>query len=290
MSTEIVQHQAGTTVEKIEWARAMAPSNLLPRQFQGNPANLLYAVEYADSLGIERINAITSIHVIEGKPTASADLIAGMARRAGHRLRVSGDDSRAVAELIRADDPEFVYRAEWTLDKAKSAGLTGKGVWKNYPGAMLRSRAITEVCRMGASDALLGVVYTPEEMGAEVDAQGAPTRPSAPVPSAPRQALREALGNRAPMEVTPDPEEPAALAHMPAEDAPQDEDAITAPQQKKMGALMREAGITERDHALSFVSQTIGRVVGSRSELTKDEAGKVIDALEADSAQQGGED
>lgn len=66
------------------------------------------------------------------------------------------------------------------------------------------------------------------------------------------------------------------------------EDRITDAQQRKLGALMREAGITERDHALSFVSQTIGRVVGSRSELTKAEAGAVIDALEADAAQSGG--
>jgi hypothetical protein len=39
---------------------------------------------------------------------------------------------------------------------------------------MLRSRAITEVARQGASDALYGVVYSPEEMGADVDQAGAP--------------------------------------------------------------------------------------------------------------------
>ena len=37
---------------------------------------------------------------------------------------------------------------------------------------MLRARAITEVARMGASDALYGVIYTPEELGAKVDEDG----------------------------------------------------------------------------------------------------------------------
>lgn len=178
--TEIVP--ANTMSAKIEYAKALAHSNLLPKQYQQQPANLLYALEYADALGVSPINAITSIHVIEGKPSASADLIAAMIRRAGHKLRVSGNDQSARAVLIRADDPEFEYVAEWTMEKARAAGVTNKSVWKNYPSAMLRSRAITEVARMGASDALFGVVYTPEELGAEVSHDGRPTKPAA-VPS-----------------------------------------------------------------------------------------------------------
>jgi hypothetical protein len=173
--TELVP--ANTMSAKIEYAKALAHSNLLPKQYQQQPANLLYALEYADALGVSPINAITSIHVIEGKPSASADLIAAMIRRAGHKLRVSGNDQSARAVLIRADDPEFEYVAEWTMDKARAAGVTNKSVWKNYPSAMLRSRAITEVARMGASDALFGVVYTPEELGAEVSHDGQPTKP-----------------------------------------------------------------------------------------------------------------
>jgi hypothetical protein len=163
-----------TVAEKIQYAKAMAESNLLPRHYQRQPANLLIALEYAEAFGIAPINAITSVFVVDGKPSASADLIAAMVRRAGHKLRVTGDDTHAVAELIRADDPDFTYRAEWNLDKAKQAGLIGKGTWKAYPGALLRARAITEVARMGASDALFGVIYTPEEIGADVNEDGLP--------------------------------------------------------------------------------------------------------------------
>jgi hypothetical protein len=171
-STELVRTEQTTLAEKMQWAKAMATATMLPKQYQRNPGNLLYALEYADALGVSRISALTSIYVIDGKPSASADLIAGMVRRAGHRLRVQGDDTYAEAHLIRADDPDFTYVARWDLDKARAAGLVGKGVWKSYPAAMLRARAITEVARMGASDALFGCVYTPEELGAEVDHDG----------------------------------------------------------------------------------------------------------------------
>lgn len=289
MTTEIVRREPTATLpEKMEWARALASSNLLPRQYQNNPGNLLFAVEYADALGVSRINAITSIHVIEGKPSASADLIASLVRRAGHKLRVSGDDTYAVAQIIRADDPEFTYECRWDLDKARSAGLLGKSVWKSYPGAMLRSRAITEVARMGASDALFGVIYSSEELGAEVDADGEIVHQvtTARAGSGSDRA-REALGvaqtggsEGSPAE-TPGAGGEAGSSPAGTPSEPSLPEGITAAQIRKLGVSMREAGLTDRDNALAYVAGVIGRTVSSRNELTKDEASRVIDALDA---------
>jgi hypothetical protein len=116
--------------------------------------------------------AMTGVHVIEGKPTASAGLISALVRRAGHRLRVTGDDTHAVAEITRRDDSKFTFRSEWTLDRARQAELLGKGTWKKYPAAMLKARAITEAARDACEEALFGLHYTAEELGAEVDEDG----------------------------------------------------------------------------------------------------------------------
>jgi len=265
--TEIVKHEGQALAAKIEWAKTMAHANLLPREYQNNPGNLLYAIEYADSLGIDRINAITSIHVINGKPTASADLIASLVRKAGHKLRISGDDTRATAQIVRADDPDFTFEAVWDVEKAKSAGLWGKGNWRNCPGAMLRARAITEVARSAASDALYGVIYTPEELGADGP------REFSPEPEAQRgvSALAEAADRvLAEPEPTPEPE--------PAKGA-----GITKAQTAKLHALVGELGLT-REQKLAGASAHAGRTITSTSELTKAEAARVIDALEAKAA------
>lgn len=193
--SEVAIRQDGPIEQKIAWAKAMAPAGLLPKAYQQNPANLFLAAELADSLGIDRINALTSIHVVEGKPSASADLMAALVRRAGHTLRVQVKEGAAKAMLIRADDPDFTFDAVWDLKRAQAAGLTGKAVWKSYPQAMLRSRAITEVIRMGASEVLVGVIYTPEELGAPVDSTGTPLEP-APVTAA--VTVDELLGGPAP--------------------------------------------------------------------------------------------
>lgn len=262
MSTDLTVPARASLPDKMQYAKAMAGSNLLPRQYQGNPANLLFALEYADALGVSPINAITSIHVIEGKPTASADLIAGLVRRAGHRLRVTGDDRSATVVLIRADDPDFEYTATWTLERAKAAGLTGKGVWKSYPAAMLRSRAITEVARMGASDALYGVIYTPEEIGAEVDADGEPTAASQP----------------APMPTTaPEPESEVVDAEV----EPDEPEPMRDKTRAQMFALFGELGIDDADRQRAGIAKIVGHPVESRGSLTEDEARAVILDLEA---------
>lgn len=185
MTLAVQQRQATGTVvdtldEKARWCQMMADGDMLPRQFRGKPANLLFAIEYADALGIPRVNALTSVHVIEGKPSASADLMASMVRKAGHKLRVTvegrGKQATVTAQLVRADDPDFTFSVTWTWQDAIDAKLQNKDNWMNYPTAMMKARAISAVIREGASDAMFGVIYTPEELGAVVDVDGNPVR------------------------------------------------------------------------------------------------------------------
>lgn len=173
MNNEIAVTTPNRIAAQIELARTMSTASLLPRQYQQNPGNLMWAIQYAEALDVHPMTAITGIHVIDGKPTASAQLIGGLVRRAGHKLRVTSTDTKAVAQVIRQDDPDFTFEVVWTIEKARTANLTGKSVWKNYPAAMLASRAITEVARLACAEALFGVIYTAEELGSnEVDEHG----------------------------------------------------------------------------------------------------------------------
>lgn len=170
-----ISEQTSDRLSELErWCQDIAASTFLPPDYRGNPANVMYAAEIADSLGLNRVRALNGLAIISGKPTMTADLMGELVRRAGHKLRISGDDTKATAVIIRADDPEFEYKCVWTIDRAKKCGLiTEKSYgWRRYPAAMLRARATTEVARMGAQDALGGVIYCPEELGANVDESG----------------------------------------------------------------------------------------------------------------------
>lgn len=174
-TTDVARVEPGQAVSlrtSMDYAQALAQSNLLPAQYRLKPANVLWALEYGRTIGLTPMAAITGVHVIEGKPTASAGLISGLVRRAGHRLRVRGDDQKAVAEIVRSDDPEYTFRAEWTMDRARTAGLANKSTWKQYPAAMLKARAVAECARDACEEVLFGLHYTPEELGAEVNEDG----------------------------------------------------------------------------------------------------------------------
>jgi hypothetical protein len=296
----VITHSSGSLEAKMQFARALATASLLPKQYQQNPGNVLIAMEFGDALGIPAIQAINSIHVIEGKPSASADLMAALVRKAGHKLRVTVTRKplRVVAQLIRADDPDNPFEAEWDEDKARTAGLLGKGNWKTYPDQMMRNRAITEVIRMGASDAMYGVIYTPEELGATVNAAGdivTVVQEDKPA-HRPGMSLREAAGH--PVDSNPhhDSSSPDPAADVPDAEIVEDKAAttdagvhvpeavqrgtITDAQVKKLAVAMKAAGITDREDALAYVMSVIERDVASRNELSKDEASQVIDKLD----------
>lgn len=152
-------------MDRLQHAQAVARSTLIPDGYRNQPANVLWAMDLADALCVPFPQVMQTMTVMRGRMTMSADLMAAVVRRAGHKLRVREQGMSVTATLIRSDDPDFEFTASWDEAKARQAGLWGqRGPWTQYPSQMLRSRAITEACRQGASDALAGTIYTPEEL------------------------------------------------------------------------------------------------------------------------------
>lgn len=164
--------------DRIEHAKIVAQSSLIPAEYRGKPADIVWAMDIGDALGVPYTQVMQSMVVARGKMTMSADLMGAVVRRAGHKLRLREDGDSVTADLIRADDPDYTFTVTWDKAKAQAAGLWGsRGPWQQYPRQMLRARAITEVCRQGASDALAGTVYTPEELEPS-PAQNSPQEPT----------------------------------------------------------------------------------------------------------------
>jgi hypothetical protein len=251
--------------EQIKLAEALAAANLLPDQYRRNPANLLWAIQYAEALGVHPMTAITGINVISGKPTASAQLIGGLVRRAGHKLRVESSDTKAIAKVIRADDPDYTFVVEWTMERARKAGLGGRGPWQSYPAAMLAARAITEVARLACPEALFGIIYTAEELGADVDEDGIVVAP----------VTVEVERVEDPFVITDD------RAELPADPEVQEGEVVLGTpaarnQKTRIAILRKELGID--DEAYRKRLQSLYGVT-SATELTTDQAADLIEKL-----------
>lgn len=312
MSTDLVVMPS--LAEQQEYAKALvylpngeaSRSSLLPAAYRDNPSNVLIAMGLGYALGLSPAQALYEIHVIEGRPAASANLMAALVRRAGHKLRIAGTAEWAQATLVRADDPDNPFVAEWTLDDAKRAGLLSKTNWTRYQKAMLRARAISDVCRAGASEALLGMEYSREELE-DVDEDTPPERTV--IQSAPTGNLRAAVKPRDRTQA----DEPEASPEQPTEaqagtpdvvdaeevtepetepDAPAEPEQpfdgrtqMTASQRGRIFALFAELGITDEDEQRAGMAHVIGRPVESRGQLSGDEAKAVIARLEEHKAE-----
>ena len=249
--------------DQMEYARAVQSANVLPTAYRGKPADIMIAVGLGQAMGLTAAESLYRIDVIQGKPTASAELIAANVRKAGHKLRVRGDETTCTATIIRADDPEFRFEVTRDLAWAKAMGLDGKDNYRKQPGTMLQWRAITAVARLACPEALYGVAYTADEIADFPRTHTAPT------------GLAAALATETVESVTVIPE--AATQTYTGELLD-----TSSQLAKRMFALFTRAGLAEKADRLAYCTDVAGRPIGSSAELTTTECDAIIRALESD--------
>jgi hypothetical protein len=277
---------------------ARRSANYRPHDYdaEATAAQVTAAILTGQELGLDRIASLRSIDIVQGTPALRAIALRAILQAHGHEIWVEEATNNRATVAGQRKGSEHVQRVTWTLDDARARGLAGKSNWRSQPRNMLIARATSEVARLVAADALLGVPYTAEELE---DADGVEVL-DAPPAAGPRRARRatqprQVLANRPPVAEQPAaPEDEPPLDEAPAEpvvvdEAPEAEpdeveqaavqEHATQAQLRMMHALLSDANIIERDDRLSFVSLTIEREIASSSDLTIAEASTVIDKL-----------
>jgi hypothetical protein len=136
----------------------------VPRAMQGKPEHVLACVLYGNELGLGPMQALNSIHVIEGRAAASPELMRALVNKAGHRIDVLENTNDVCVMKGTRHDTGAEATVRWSINDAKNANLTGKDNWKKYPRAMLTARATSELCRLLFPDVIAGLSYTAEEV------------------------------------------------------------------------------------------------------------------------------
>lgn len=134
--------------------------------------------------GFSPFASATGVHIINGRPAFSANLLAQAVRRHPDY------DYRVLEKTAKICRIRFLSRGEvlgeelFTIDMAERAGLLKNPTWRSYPEAMLFSRALTAGMRTHCPDALGGSpAYTPEELGGDEVVPVTVTEPAPPAPA-----------------------------------------------------------------------------------------------------------
>lgn len=276
---DVAVHRLGEWAQSAQAAHSIAQTlvqtSFCPDGFRNKPGEATAAILAGIEVGLQPMAALRAFDVIQGQAAPRAITLRAVVQSHGHEMElVESTASRCKMRGRRKGSSDW-QTVTWTIERAQTLGVTGKSNWKNQPQAMLVARATSELARLIASDAILGIGYSSEEVadGGTYESQIAAetTEPSAPTGT--RRMSRK------PVEAVsaPEPEPDSDDAPLP----------VTSAQVKKIAAAMGEAGITVRADALRYVNDVLpdGREVASRNELTKDEASRVIEALESDLAQ-----
>lgn len=223
-------------------------------------------------MGIGAFSSMAGIHVIKGKPSIGAGLMAAAVKRSGkYNYRVTKHtNSECSIDFFERGEP--CGTSSFSMDDAKAAGLVGNDSWKKSPRNMLFARALSNGVRWYCPDVFDTSTYVPEELGADVDEEGNVLRVAAAKPAAV-------------VTVTP----PAAPKAAPIENAivvDDSQDALMTPDQlKRILAVFDVAGInvksaSGKQQAADLLSHVLNEPVTTMKTMTSLQADGFLFAFE----------
>lgn len=143
--------------EALKFADVLAKSSIVPKDFNGNPGNILVAIQWGMELGLQPMQAMQNIAVINGRPSLWGDAVIALVRGSPlcESIIESIDGDTATCRVKRRGEPE--QSRSFSMADAKAAGLSGKsGPWTQYPKRMLQMRARAFALRDVFPDVLHG--------------------------------------------------------------------------------------------------------------------------------------
>lgn len=167
--TDLVRYQPPTSSLDLApqaWklAEKIAATDFVPPALRGKPEAVLACILAGHEAGVSPMQALSKIHIIEGRPAMASELMRALVLQHGHELNYAEVSTTSVTAEGKRRGSERWTRVTWTMDDAKRGGLDGKQNWRRWPRAMLIARATAELCRMIFPDVLAGISYTVEEL------------------------------------------------------------------------------------------------------------------------------
>lgn len=149
--------------EAMQFAEILAKSTIVPKEFLGNPGNILVAIQWGLELGLQPLQAMQNIAVINGRPALWGDAVIALVRGSPlcEYVYEEDDGHTATCRVKRRGENEQVRI--YTMDDAKTAGLVGKaGPWTQHPKRMRQMRARAFALRDVFPDVLRGMPVAEE--------------------------------------------------------------------------------------------------------------------------------
>ena len=168
--TQALTVQNASLNETMQLGELLAASGFF--QDSRGAAQAVVKVLAGAEIGFGPIASMTGINVIQGRVSISANLMAAAIKRSGrydYRVKEMTPQRCEIEFRERNGDRwEIIGSSEFTAQDARQAGTKNMD---KFARNMLFARAMSNGARWYTPDIFGGPVYTPEEMGAQVDGE-----------------------------------------------------------------------------------------------------------------------
>jgi hypothetical protein len=147
-----------STTEIMNIGKAFAESGMFPDI--KSAAQAVVKIQAGAEMGIPPFAAMSGIHIIQGKPTIGAGLMAANVKASNKYDYKVIEQTEKVCSIDFYKGKEKLGNSTFTIEEAKKAGT--KNLDK-FPKNMLFARAISNGVKFYTPDVFSGPVYTPEE-------------------------------------------------------------------------------------------------------------------------------
>lgn len=149
----------------LQCANILAESDLVPVKYKKKPNDIMVAVQMGKELGLQPLQSLREINVVNGKPSLEAEAMLALAKCSPQyefcHETFNEETQTAYCTIKRKHEPE--YTVAFSMADAKKAGLANKsGTWQTHPKRMLMHRARSFALRDKFPDVIRGLCL-PEE-------------------------------------------------------------------------------------------------------------------------------
>jgi hypothetical protein len=148
-----------TATEIMSIGKAFAESGMFPDI--KSAAQAIVKIQAGAELGIAPFAAMSGIHIISGKPTIGAGVMAAMVKASGKYDYRIVEQTEKKCSIDYYQGSEMIGNSTFTIEDAKKAGTKNTD---KFPRNMLFARAMSNGVKWYTPDVFAGPVYVPEEM------------------------------------------------------------------------------------------------------------------------------
>lgn len=165
--------QPSSIGEAMQMAEMLSGSQMVPKPYQNRQQDTLVAMMMGSELGLNPIQALQNIAVINGKPAIYGDALLALVQNhpkfGGQEESFDEATMTATCSVWRKGESK-AHTVTFSQADAQNAGLWGKqGPWKQYPKRMLMWRARGYALRDKFADALGGLITVEEAQDIPVE-------------------------------------------------------------------------------------------------------------------------